>query len=648
MSRVLRILHLEDDPRDAELVAASLMTNGIECEIVRVDTGRGFEREVRAGGYDIIFSDFSLPGYDGSSALAFARRERPDVPFVLISGVVGEESAIASLLDGATDYVLKDGLSRLVPSLQRALRESENWRARRRAEEALLASEQRYRRLFEASQDGILLVEAATGQILDANPALRELLGFSMEQLLGHTVAELGICGTDPATLAAFDELRAREHVRHAGVRLTTSTGQLVNVEFVASVYILKEQRVIQINVRDISERQRFEVELRQSQKLEAVGRLAGGVAHDFNNMLMVINTSADMVLERLPTDDSLRPELTEIRKAGVRAARLTGQLLAFSRKQVMQLVVCSLNAIVRDLEQMLRRVLGEEIELSLRLKDDLGQVLVDPGQVEQVLLNLVVNSRDAMDHGGLVVIETDNHEISAVDAASRAGLVPGKYVMLSVSDSGCGMDESTSANMFEPFFTTKAPGKGTGLGLSTVYGIVKQSGGHIEAVSQVGKGTCFRIYLPMQQESTNAAANAQGARTIPMGMGESVLVVEDDASVLALVKKALGQAGYRVLAAPTGDEAWALIQKPDAPCIDLLLTDVNMPGMNGLELARKLLSRRPTTKVILMSGYPGDNIPHLEAGGPPLTLLGKPFSISDLLVRIRSLLVSRTEPCVR
>jgi PAS domain S-box-containing protein len=645
MNRVLRILHLEDDPRDADIVAESLTSNGIECEIVRVDTGRAFEREVRAGGYDIIFSDFRLPAYDGSSALAFARRERPDVPFVLISGVVGEEAAIASLLDGATDYVLKDGLSRLVPSLQRALRESENWRARRRAEEALLASEQRYRRLFESSKDGILLLEARTGQILDSNPALRELLGFSSEQLLGHTVAELGICGDDPATLAAFDELGTREQVRHAGVRLITSTGQLVNVEFVASAYTLKEQRVIQINVRDISERQRFEAELRQSQKLEAVGRLAGGVAHDFNNMLMVINTSADMVLERLAPDDHLRPELTEIRKAGTRAARLTSQLLAFSRKQVMQLVVCSLNAIVRDLEQMLRRVLGEDIKLTLRLKDDLGQVLGDPGQVEQVLLNLVVNSRDALDHGGSVVIETAIQEISAVDAASRAGLVPGKYVMLSVSDNGCGMDEATSAHMFEPFFTTKAPGKGTGLGLSTVYGIVKQSGGHIEAVSQVGNGTCFRIYFPMQQESTNAVVSTQEGKRIPKGAGETVLVVEDDPCVLGLVRKALGQAGYRVLAAPSGDEAWELIQKPETPCIDLLLTDVNMPGMNGLELARKLLSMRPNMKVILMSGYAGDNIPHLEADGPPLTLLGKPFGMGDLLVRIRSLLASRAEP---
>jgi CheY-like chemotaxis protein len=353
------------------------------------------------------------------------------------------------------------------------------------------------------------------------------------------------------------------------------------------------------------------------------------------------------MVLESLAPEHSLRLELTEIRKAGTRAARLTSQLLAFSRKQVMQLVVCSLNDVVRDLEHMLQRVLGDEVNLSLRFKDDLGPVLVDPGQVEQVLLNLVVNSRDAIDHGGSVIIETANQEISAADAASRAGLMPGKYVVLSVSDNGCGMDEATSAHVFEPFFTTKAPGKGTGLGLSTVYGIVKQSGGHIEVDSRVGEGTCFRIYFPMQQDVASAQSSTPEDNKMPVGAGESVLVVEDDPSVLGMIKKALELSNYSVLAASSGDEAWKLIQKPETPCIDLVLTDVNMPGMNGLELARKVIAKLPTIKVILMSGYAGDNLPHMELDGPPLTLLGKPFRMSELLVRIRALLASRAEPCV-
>jgi two-component system, cell cycle sensor histidine kinase and response regulator CckA len=282
-------------------------------------------------------------------------------------------------------------------------------------------------------------------------------------------------------------------------------------------------------------------------------------------------------------------------------------------------------------------------------LTDELGHVLVDPGQVEQVLLNLVVNARDAMDRGGNVVIETANQEMSVEETKSRAGLAPGKYVMLSVSDNGCGMDEATSAHMFEPFFTTKAPGKGTGLGLSTVYGIVKQSGGHIEVASQVGKGTSLRIYLPMQQDVTAAAAGNQKEMAIPKGAGESVLLVEDDPSVRSLVERALNLAGYRVLAASSGNEALAMAEKPESPRIDLLLTDLSMPGMTGLELAERLLSLRPAMKVILMSGYAGDNAPCLEAGGAPMTLLGKPFGMGELLVRIRSQLASRTEPsCLR
>ena len=635
---ILRILHLEDDVHDAELVAGCLQGGGLDCRIVRVDERTAFEREVWAGNHHVIFSDYKLPAYDGASALAFARTHRPDVPFILVSGAVGEEAAVGCLLGGATDYVLKDHLSRLIPSLQRALREAEDRQARKRAEVALLSSEQRYRRLFEASKDGILLLDTFTGRFLDANPSVLELLGYSADQVLGRTLAEVGLCGNDAATSATFVELSSRDYVRLAGVRLFAANGQSVDVEFVASGYEVDGQRIIQVNVRDIGERRRLETELRQSQKLEAVGRLAGGVAHDFNNMLTVINSYTELALKSLPPNHSMLGDLDEVRKAGARAARLTGQLLAFSRKQIMKLVICSLNSVIVDIERMLRRVIGEEVGLILRLAPDLGTILADPGQLEQVLMNLVVNSRDAMNKGGTITIETCNRDVGPDVVRSRAEVRPGPYVTLSVSDTGSGMDDATVARIFEPFFTTKSPGKGTGLGLPTVYGIVAQSGGHIDVDSKVGTGTTIRIHLPRQQGQVVHANLAESAIDASPPSSETILLVEDDPSVRRLVHRVLSQRGYRVLTACSGNEALSLVAN-HKNTIALLLTDVVLPGMDGCELARTLLVDQPSMKVMYMSGYTAEAVLHLGPGDERAMLIEKPFAVADLLRQIRSVL---------
>jgi hypothetical protein len=638
MTNALRILHLEDDSQDTELVACCLQAGGVDCQITRVDERESFEREVRTGDFHLILSDYKLPAYDGGSALAFARQHRPDVPFILVSGAVGEEAAVGCLVGGATDYVLKGHLSHLIPSLQRALREAEERQARKRAEEALLLSEQRYRRLFEAAKDGIFLMEAASGRVLDANPSVLELLGYSAEQVLGRTPAEVGICGNDAATHAAFVELMSRDYVRLAGVRLFAANGQFVDVEFVAGSYEVDAHRIIQVNVRDIGERRRLENELRQSQKLEAVGRLAGGVAHDFNNMLTVINSYTELALKSLPPDHPLQTDLEEVRKAGVRAARLTGQLLAFSRKQIMKLVICSPNSVIVDIERMLRRVIGEGVELSLHLAPDLGNVLADPGQLEQVLMNLIVNSRDAIDRGGAITITTYNSEIGADAANARSEVRPGPYVTLSVSDTGSGMDEATLGRMFEPFFTTKSQGKGTGLGLPTVYGIVKQSGGFIDVESEVGKGTTIHIHLPRQQghaadpEATTSTADG------PALASETILLVEDDPSVRRLVHRVLSHRGYRVLSARSATEALSLVASHKDP-IALLLTDVILPGMDGCDLARTLVAAQPSLKVMYMSGYTAEAVLHLDSAEEQATLIEKPFAVADLLHRVRSVL---------
>ena len=644
MTNALRILHLEDDSQDTELVAGCLHASGLECQIARVEDRASFEREVCRGDYHVILSDYKLPAYDGGAALAFAREHRPDIPFILVSGAVGEEAAVGCLVGGATDYVLKGHLSHLIPSLQRALREAEDRQARKRAEQALLLSEQRYRRLFEAAKDGILLLDAVTGHVLDANPSVLDLLGYSAEQVLGRSPAEVGICGNDAATHAAFVELTSRDYVRLSGVRLFSANGQFVDVEFVGSGYEVDAQRIIQVNVRDISERRRLENELRQSQKLEAVGRLAGGVAHDFNNMLTVINSYTELALKSLPPDHPLQSDLEEVRKAGIRAARLTGQLLAFSRKQIMKLVICSPNSVIVDIERILRRVIGEDVELTLRLAPDLGNVLADPGQLEQVLMNLVVNSRDAIDKGGAITIATLNSDIGHDVASARAEVRPGPYVTLSVSDTGSGMDDATVGRMFEPFFTTKSQGKGTGLGLPTVYGIVKQSGGFIDVESEVGKGTTIHIHLPRQQghvvEAETPPSTTDGASLA----SETILLVEDDSSVRRLVHRVLSQRGYRVLSARSGTEALSLVADHKEP-ISLLLTDVVLPGMDGCDLARSLVAAQPTLKVIYMSGYTAEAVLHLGPSEQQVTLIEKPFAVADLLHQIRSVLGSGAAP---
>ncbi len=632
----LRLLHLEDDEADAALIAACLEQGDILCELVRVDTREAFEAEVQRGGYDAIFSDYKLPGYGGAAALEFARAHRPDVPFILISGTLGEEAAVRSLLGGATDYVLKERLSRLVPALHRALREAENARARRAAEEALQRSEQRYRRLFEASKDGILLLDAATGTILDANPSLLELLGRPRDALLGKTPIELGISGDE----VTEEALRARSpdmQARYPNLRLRNGA-RLVSVELVASEYDVDAQRVIQLNLRDITERRRLEDELRQAQRLEAVGRLAGGVAHDFNNLLSVINNYCELVIATLPPDHPSREDLTEVHKAGVRGAALTRQLLAFSRKQLLNPVVCSVNTIIAGLERMLRRLIGEDIEMCLHLAPDLGSVRADPGQLEQVLMNLVVNSRDAMERGGALVIETTNAEIAPDDARRRAGVEPGAYVCMRVTDTGCGMDAATMTRIFEPFFTTKAPNKGTGLGLSMVYGIVQQSGGRIDVESEPGCGTTFRIYLPRQSAPMSVVATGTSARPVQHASG-TVLFVEDDPAVRRLVHRILNAVGYTVLVASTGAEAIALAARlRDAP-IDLLLTDVVLPGLDGGELAHALMTDRPSLKVLYITGYAGEaELRHRQAN-LDAAVIQKPFTVPQLLERVRAAL---------
>ena len=515
---------------------------------------------------------------------------------------------------------------------------------RQKSEADLRASETRYRRLFESAKDGILILDADTGRVVDANPFLISLLGYSHAELLDKNLWDLGPFKDVANSRDAFRELQEKDYVRYEDLPLETRDGRLISVEFVSNVYLVGPTKVIQCNIRDITERKRHEAEhkkleqqLQVSQKMEAVGLLAGGIAHDFNNLLSVILSYTQFATQALREGDPLKDDLLEVKKAGDRAAVLTRQLLAFGRKQVLQSVPLNLNRVAEGVEKMLRRILGEDIDFVQVLAPDLGVVRADPGQIEQVLMNLVVNSRDAMSGGGKLTIETSNVELDDEYAARHVGVNPGPYVQLAVTDTGCGMDEQTKTQLFEPFFTTKEKGKGTGLGLSTVYGIVKQSGGNIWVYSELGLGTTFKIYLP-RELSVRATATRLRAILEPARGTETILVVEDEEALRKIARRSLEAAGYTVLTAGAGDEA-LLISAQHAGIIHLLLTDMVMPRMSGRVLARALLKARPTAKVLYMSGYADNAFVHHGVVDEGTNFIGKPFTATDIAHKIRSVL---------
>jgi nitrogen-specific signal transduction histidine kinase len=391
------------------------------------------------------------------------------------------------------------------------------------------------------------------------------------------------------------------------------------------------------LNLRDITERHDLEEQLRQSQKLEAIGKLAGGVAHDFNNVLTAILGYSDMLLYHMDPSNPLRDTVGEVRKAGMRGASLTHQLLAFSRKQVLQPAVLDLNAVVSNMQKMLRRLIGENVSLVTILEPDLMPVLADQGQIEQVILNLALNARDAMPEGGRLVVQTMNFSLYPNSAWVQGDFGPGDYALLQITDTGIGMEPETLAHMFEPFFTTKQPGQGTGLGLATVYGIVKQSGGHIWVSSRPGLGTAFKVYLPRTTQQKNIFAPRISAPAMSTGT-ETILLVEDEDSVRAMAAAVLKHCGYRVLEARHGGDALRVSRDFEGP-IHLLLTDVVMPGMSGPVLAESIFKQRPEIRVLLTSGYIGQDQPGMDQWMKEENFLSKPFTAQHLSEKVRLVL---------
>jgi PAS domain S-box-containing protein len=489
-------------------------------------------------------------------------------------------------------------------------------------EEAL----ERYRALFDNAND-VIYTHDLQGRFTSINPAAERVFGYGRSEGLGRSVFErLAPEHVERARQMIAQTLRADAPPTVYELDAVSSNGARTPLEVSARAILRDGQPVgVQGIARDVADRKRLEAQLHHSQKMEAVGRLAGGVAHDFNNLLMVIIGYADLVLGRLRAGDAGREQLEQIRKAADSAAAVTGQLLAFSRRQVLQPRTLNLNAIVGGLDRMLRRLIGEDVELVIKLAPELGDVEADPGQIEQVIMNLAVNARDAMPQGGRLRIETADVE--------RPG---GRHAMLAVTDTGQGMDPETESHIFEPFFTTKAMGKGTGLGLSTVYGIVQQHRGAIEVDTRVGQGTTFRIYLPGAVTTASAEARSEAPRAL-RGT-ETILLVEDEGPVRKLVREILAGYGYTVLEAPGGVEALTIFDRHGGQ-IDLLLTDVVMPGMSGHALAQRLSALRPALRVLCMSGYTDDIIGHHGVLDSQLGYLQKPFTPEGLARKVREIL---------
>jgi PAS domain S-box-containing protein len=587
----------------------------------------GYAREEVAGG-DLSWLDLTPP--------EFLERDRRAIEEARARGACTPYEKQYLRKDGSRVWILV-GFVLLEPERERSVAFVVDITSQKEAERALQRSENRFASIFRSSPLAIGIGEIASGRLVEVNDRCLEFFGYSREEMIGHTVMELGLWADPTDREAIVRRLESGLPVHTVEARFRRKGGEirygLVSME---ALRIPSEATAFNtVVIADVTERKALESQFLQSQKMEAVGRLAGGIAHDFNNLLGVILGYAE-ILQRASSDGQ-RPKLEQILKAGERAARLTRQLLAFSRKQVLEPKVLDLGLLLGDLQKMLHRLIEEDVRLKVRMAPELWTVRADPGQVEQVVMNLCVNARDAIVGGGEIHIEVTNEALREGHAAAGLGPVhepipPGRYVRLAVSDTGSGIPRETLDHIFEPFFTTKEQEKGTGLGLSTVYGIVKQSGGFIRVYSEVGHGTTFKIYLPaVEQESEDRPAPEPLA-----GVGwETILLVEDEPALRAITRELLEQEGYRILEAGTGASAVEICRRyPET--IHLLLTDVVMPGMDGRTLAARLTAERPDLRVLYMSGYTDDVIADRGVLDPGALLLSKPFEAAALLRRVR------------
>jgi two-component system, cell cycle sensor histidine kinase and response regulator CckA len=760
----IRVLMLEDQQADGDAALRSLAAAGLSVDSEVVCSEAEFKERVTAKAYDIIICDFNFPGWNGLEPLRWLRQSGYDTPFIYLSGAWWDDIAFDCIREGATDYVLKNNLSRLPHAIRCALEERKLRQEHKRLEHERQESEKQYRVLFETipqpmwvydrrtlaflavndaairhygysreeflgmtildihakqgvstklrnglkkarsnpprefpeganaihrKKDGTLItVEAsshevnfrgfdamlvlahditdvlrneqklqqleqrfaiafrsspmaitistkADGKYIDANEAFLRMIGRRREDVVGHTSSELNVWETLEDRTRIIQELE-RGAVRSFETVFNSRFRGPRSVQISAEQIQLDGVPCVLASTSDVTEEKALEEQLRQSQKMEAVGRLAGGVAHDFNNMLGVIMGYCDLAEGRADRA-TVDKDVAHIKKAAQRAAGLTSQLLAFSRQQVLRPSVLNLNEVVTELLSMLHRVIAADVELKFQPSTTLGNVKADASQIEQILINLVVNASDAMSQGGKIIVETADMELDDTYTRGHPKERSGPYVVLSVSDTGCGMSSETLLRIFEPFFTTKSPGEGTGLGLAMVYGAMQQAGGHIGVYSEEGKGTTFRLFFPLVEEKVEMRVAATPETPLARA-SETVLLVEDESALREITAELLRGEGYTVLEAADGPTA--IVQSSDyKKPIHVLLTDVVLPGLNGREVASRISAVRPQVKVVYISGYTAPSIVNQGLLDSSVVLLSKPFTRIALLRQLRAVL---------
>jgi two-component system, cell cycle sensor histidine kinase and response regulator CckA len=638
----LDVLMLEDNPADARLNLHKLTETGFEicCDVAR--TSDEFKRQLESHSYALILGDYRIPTWTGLDAIRWVRASGINSPFVLVTGTLGDELAIECIKAGADDYVLKDNLDRLPIVVKRVLAEHAMRLERDRAETELREAEEQYRLLFQASPHPMWVFDNNTLRFLAVNNAAIRHYGYSLRDFFSMSVSEIRPREDIERFVQSVERQRERHSLESYGElwKHKKKDGTIIDVEISSQPIKFRGIDAQLVLAHDVTDRLTLEREFRQAQKMEAIGRLAGGVAHDFNNLLMVISGFTQLIAEQEHNNEKIGKYVPQVLTAVQRATALTKQLLAFSRKQIQELRVLDLNNVLTDFCKMLPSLIGEDVEMRVRPSSEECAVYSDKGQIEQVVMNLAVNARDAMPDGGLLTIETDRVNLDATYFQKHdAEVKPGEYVMLAITDTGTGMTPSVQSHLFEPFFTTKEVGKGTGLGLSTIYGIVKQCNGYIWVYSEIAKGTTFKVFFPCVTAEVDAATSSPVQEVETRGI-ETILLVEDEAALRTVTSEFLESKGYHLLQAGDGLEALRVSQAHERD-IDLLLTDVIIPGLRGIDVAERIRAERPDIAIVYMSGY-------TELGAQEQGIqksdgfLQKPFSLLTLSTTIRRALDNR------
>jgi two-component system cell cycle sensor histidine kinase/response regulator CckA len=637
MSEPLRVLQIEDLESDAALIVRALEKARYQVEWERVEDAAGMRAALAARPWDVIISDYHLPQFDAPSALGILRDSGLDIPFIVVSAVIGEDTAVEMMKSGAHDYLLKDRLARLAPAVERELRDAETRRERRRAEEALAASEARFRALLESAPQGVIAIDE-NGHIALVNVRTEELFGYSRDELIGWPMDMVL-----PERLRAAHPDHVREYFAHPRTRLMglgldlwgrRKDGSEFPLEISLSCVEHGGRQQALALVTDITERRKAEEQFRQAQKLESIGMLAGGIAHDFNNLLVGVIGNASLAQDLLPPGSPAGELLDEVVKTGEQAAHLTRQMLAYAGKGRFVVELLNLSELIPEMTGLVQPSISKKIALHLDLDSDLPSIEADRGQMQQVFMNLVLNAAEAIGGGaGMISVKTGSQVVDETYIRRTLGseLAPGRYVLLEVRDTGCGIDDATRARIFDPFFSTKFQGRG--LGLAAVAGIVRQHKGAISVSSVPGKGACFTMLLPAA-EGAAAATQAAAGNVALHGTG-TILVVDDETPVRNLASKALERYGYKVLLADGGPEAINTFKRHPGD-ISLVILDASMPGMSGAETFPELRKIRPAVKILISSGY--SELETMKAfPGSPAGFIQKPYTSRGLAEKVKS-----------